>query len=171
MTTRPIAARTETKAAVDLYGDLLYAEPASPSGWRTYLPGLTIVASGTLATGFLSDHYGAPPMLMALLIGLALNFLSVDRRLHPGLGFASRSLLRWGIVLVGARVTGAQVLALGPVALICVLGIVAVTIGVGVPAARRLDAGNAFGVLAGGAVAICGARRRWRWQLPWERSA
>ena len=42
--------------------------------------------------------------LMALLIGLALNFLSADARLTPGLAFASRSLLRWGIVLVGVVV-------------------------------------------------------------------
>ncbi|WP_425231195.1 YeiH family protein [Sphingomonas sp.] len=143
--------------AADLYGDLLYAEASPRRGWRSYAPGLTIVALGTLAAGFLSDHYGAPPTLMALLIGLALNFLSADVRLHPGLAFASRSLLRWGIVLVGVRVTGAQVVALGPVALVCVIGIVAATMGMGVLAARRLGLDSAFGTLAGGAVAICGA--------------
>ena len=156
MTTRPVAPRTDTMMAADLYGDLLYAEPVS-RGWRTFVPGLLIVALGTLAAGFLSDHYGAPPTLMALLIGLALNFLSADARLTPGLAFASRSLLRWGIVLVGVRVTLAQVVALGPVALLCVIGIVAVTIGAGVLGARRLGLGGAFGTLAGGAVAICGA--------------
>ena len=156
MTTRSAANRPAPMAA-DLYGDLLYAEPAGPRGWRTFVPGLLIVALGTLAAGFLSDHYGAPPTLMALLIGLALNFLSADARLTPGLAFASRSLLRWGIVLVGVRVTLAQVVALGPVALACVIGIVAVTIGAGVLAARRLGLGGAFGMLAGGAVAICGA--------------
>ena len=143
--------------AADLYGDLLYAEPPSPRGARAYLPGLTIVTLGTLAAAFLSEHYGAPLTLMALLIGLALNFLGTDARLAPGLAFASRSLLRWGIVLVGVRVTGAQVLALGPVALACVVGIVALTMGAGVLVARRLGLGAAFGTLAGGAVAICGA--------------
>ena len=156
MTTRPIAPRAQPMVA-DLYGDLYYAEPAQPRGWRAYLPGLVIVTLGTLAAGFLSDHYGAPPTLMALLIGLSLNFLSADARLTPGLAFAARSLLRWGIVLVGVRVTGAQVLALGPVALVCVVGIVAATMGIGVLAARRLGLGGAFGTLAGGAVAICGA--------------
>ena len=143
--------------AADLYGDLLLADPAPQRGWRIYLPGLTIVALGTLAAGFLSDHYGAPPTLMALLIGLSLNFLSADPRLTPGLSFAARSLLRWGIVLVGVRVTGAQVLALGPIALLCVIGIVAATIGSGVLLGRKLGLGSAFGTLAGGAVAICGA--------------
>ena len=140
--------------AADLYGDI---EPSPKATWRGYLPGLLIVLLGTLAAGFVSDHYGAPLTLMALLLGLALNFLSADARLTPGLAFASRSLLRWGIVLVGVRITFGQIWALGPVALLCVLGIVAATMGVGVLAARRLGQGDAFGALAGGAVAICGA--------------
>ncbi|MBW6522077.1 putative sulfate exporter family transporter [Sphingomonas sp. RHCKR47] len=140
--------------AADLYGDL---EPSPTATWRDHLPGLVIVAAGTLAAGFISDHYGAPLTLMALLIGLALNFLSADGRLTPGLGFASRSLLRWGIVLVGLRVTFGQIVALGPVALLAVLVIVALTIGCGVLIGRRLGFDAAFGTLAGGAVAICGA--------------
>jgi len=152
MATRPM--QRPLPMAADLYGDI---EPSPRATWRGYWPGLTIVAAGTLAAGFLSDHYGVPLTLMALLIGLALNFLSADARLTPGLAFASRSLLRWGIVLVGVRITFGQIVALGPEALLCVLAIVAVTIGAGVLAARRLGFDSAFGVLAGGAVAICGA--------------
>ena len=140
--------------AADLYGDI---EPSPDVVWRDYMPGLAIVTLGTLAAGFISDHHGAPLTLMALLIGLALNFLSADARLTPGLAFASRSLLRWGIVLVGVRVTFGQIVALGPVALLVVISIVALTIGAGVLVARRLGADAAFGTLAGGAVAICGA--------------
>ena len=73
------------------------------------------------------------------------------------MALASRKLLRWGIVLVGVRVTLAQIVGLGPVALLAVLVIVAATIGAGVLTARRLGFSPAFGVLAGGAVAICGA--------------
>ena len=140
--------------AADLYSDV---PPLKRDSWREIVPGLTVVCLGTLAAGFISDRYGAPLTLMALLLGLALNFLSSDRRLTAGLGFASRSLLRWGIVFVGTRVTAAQIMGLGPVALLCVAGIVAATIGVGILAARRLGLGTAFGVLAGGSVAICGA--------------
>lgn len=140
--------------AADLYGDI---EPSPKVVWRDYVPGMAIVVMGTLAAGFISDHYGAPLTLMALLIGLALNFLSADARLTPGLAFASRSLLRWGIVLVGVRVTFGQIAALGPVALLVVVAIVALTIATGIWVARRLGADAAFGTLAGGAVAICGA--------------
>lgn len=151
---RGMAQRRPLPMAADLYGDI---EPSPKAGWRDHVPGLLIVAAGTLSAGFISDHYGAPLTLMALLIGLALNFLSADPRLNPGLSFASRSLLRWGIVLVGARVTFSQIMALGPVALAAVLIIVMLVIGTGILAARRFGFGDAFGTLAGGAVAICGA--------------
>lgn len=140
--------------AADLFGDI---EPTVLPRWRELVPGLLIVLLGTLAAGFLWDRYHAPLTLMALLIGLALNFLSADKRLSHGVGFASRSLLRWGIVLAGVRVTFGQVIALGPMALLAVLGIVGLTIGTGILAARRLGGDAAFGTLAGGAVAICGA--------------
>lgn len=138
----------------DLYGDI---EPSPRIGWREHLPGVTIVILGTLAAGFMSDHYGAPLTFMALLIGLSLNFLSADARLAPGFSCCSRSLLRWGIVLVGVRITFSQIIALGPTALLAVVVIVGLTIGIGIWIARRLGLGSAFGMLAGGAVAICGA--------------
>jgi uncharacterized integral membrane protein (TIGR00698 family) len=93
---------------------------------------------------------------MALLIGLALNFLSVDRRLTPGLTLASRELLRWAIVLVGVRITFGQIAALGAEALAMVVVTTGLTVMAGVAAARALGFGAAYGVLSGGAVAICG---------------
>lgn len=144
----------ELPMAADLYGDIVEGPRKS---WRDHLPGLAVVAAATLAAGFLADRYGAPLTLMALLIGLALNFLSADRRLHPGLGFASRDLLRWGIVLVGARITFGQIAALGFEALGAIVALVAVTIAAGVLVARRLGFDRWFGMLAGAAVAICGA--------------
>ena len=141
-------------AAADLYGDI---EPAPRVGVRDYLPGLLVALLASLAAAYLAEHYGAPLTLMALLVGLALNFLSGDKRLLPGLAFASRTLLRLGIVLVGARVTLAQIAGLGWIALLGILLIVVCAMGTGVLASRKLGFGTAFGALAGGAVAICGA--------------
>ncbi len=125
---------------------------------RAYLPGIGIAGVASLAAAYLSEHYGAPIMLMGLLIGLAFNFVNADVRTHAGLGFASKTLLRWGIVLVGLQVTFAQIAGLGLP---------------GFPVHRRADRGGdadrhvrrtlraawaaAFGTLAGGAVGICGA--------------
>jgi len=150
--------RYTTVQAADLYGDVPALVELPPwVRWRDLLPGLIVAGLGALAAGFFSDRYGAPPTMMALLLGLALNFLSADRRLASGLGFASHTLLRCGIVLVGARVTAGQVASLGLPALACIVAIVALTIGSGIVVARRLGFDTAFGVLAGGAVAICGA--------------
>lgn len=143
-----------TPIAADLYCDI---QPIPTSTWREAGPGALVAISGTLAAGFLSDHYGAPLTLMALLIGLSLNFLSTDAKLKKGIDFSSRMLLRWGIVLLGVRVTFGEILSLGPLALLSVVLIVAATIGVGVVVARWVMGNKAFGVLAGGAVAICGA--------------
>ena len=140
--------------AADLYNDL---EPSPKSSWRDLMPGLTVAVLATMAAAFVADHYGAPLTLMALLIGLALNFLGADPRMAPGLGFASKSLLRWGIVLAGARITLGQIVGLGPGTLLAVIAILLVTLASGVIIARALGLGSAFGTLAGGAVAICGA--------------
>ncbi|MBL8773623.1 MAG: putative sulfate exporter family transporter [Phenylobacterium sp.] len=127
------------------------------AGVRAHLPGLAVAGLATLAAAYVSDHYGAPLTLMCLLFGMALNFLGGDRRLDAGLAFASRTLLRWGIVLVAARVTLAQLADLGPAALLAVVAGVAATLATGVLASRALGFSGAFGALCGGAVAICGA--------------
>lgn len=143
--------------AADLYGDLLDTTPGTRVGFTGYFPGLAITAIASLAAAYLSEHYGAPLMLMGLLIGLAFNFANGDVRLHPGLGFASKTLLRWGIVLVGLQITFSQIASLGWVAFGAIAAIVAIVLLSGTLAARTVGRGAAFGTLAGGAVAICGA--------------
>ncbi|WP_293883362.1 putative sulfate exporter family transporter [Sphingomonas sp.] len=140
----------------DLYGDLLDTTPPAV-GIGAYLPGLAITIVTALAAAYLSEHYGAPLMLMGLLIGLAFNFANGDVRLRAGLGFASKTLLRWGIVLVGFQITFAQIASLGWVALGAIVLLVAIVTLSGTVAGRLVGRGAAFGTLAGGAVAICGA--------------
>ncbi|GAB3658103.1 YeiH family protein [Ramlibacter alkalitolerans] len=124
---------------------------------RAVSPGLIACAVVGAASAFLSDHYGGPVMLFALLLGMAMNFLSADGACRAGIEFAARQVLRVGIALLGLRITGAQVVALGwePAAL--VVGGVAATIAVSVLAARVLGFDARFGLLTGGATAICGA--------------
>ena len=127
------------------------------SGVGSAGPGLAVVAAAVLAAGYVSDRSGAPFTLTALLIGLALNFLGSDGRLAPGLALASRTLLRVGIVLLGARVTASQIAELGLPAFAAIAAIIAAVIAAGVLASRAMGLGAAFGALAGGATAICGA--------------
>ena len=63
------------------------------------------------AANFLADHYGAPVMLFALLLGMAMNFLSTQDRCRPGIEFAARAVLRIGVALLGMRITLGQIAA------------------------------------------------------------
>lgn len=124
---------------------------------RRLFPGATACAVVAAAAGFLGQHYGAPVLLFALLLGLAMNFLSADGRCGPGIGFCARTLLRVGVALLGLRITLEQVMALGWAPLAMVLLGVTLTIGLSVLAARALGFQGLFGLLTGGATAICGA--------------
>ena len=150
-------------AVADLYGDLYHAAPAPKGGVRLHIPGLVVTGVAALAAAYLAENYGAPLMLMGLLIGLAFNFANADARLHPGLNFASRSLLRWGIVLVGAQVTFEQIASLGVPSFVAIAGILAVVTLTGVAVARVLGLPWALGLLAGGSVGICGASAALGW--------
>lgn len=124
---------------------------------RALAPGAIACMVVGAASGFLSEHYGAPVMLFALLLGMAMNFLIEEGPCKAGIEFSARTLLRIGIALLGLRITLGQVMALGwgPVAVV-VLSVVT-TIAVSVAAARLLGFKGRFGLLTGGATAICGA--------------
>lgn len=124
---------------------------------RAVYPGLLVAGTIALAATWLSQHYGAPVMLFALLFGMALNFLHGEPRCVAGVEFTSKAVLRVGVALLGAKITAAQILALGLAPIATVVAGVATTIGLGFLAARLLSQTRSFGVLSGGAVAICGA--------------
>jgi uncharacterized integral membrane protein (TIGR00698 family) len=130
------------------------------SGWgraRNILPGLMFSVTLSLAAAFVSNAYGGPTILFALLLGMAFNFMSADPRFAPGLGFASRSILRLGVALLGARITIEQILGLGWSTMAVVTAAVALTILFGLAAASVVGLKRRFGVLTAGSVAICGA--------------
>ena len=120
-------------------------------------PGLAVAVLVAMAAQVLSEHYGAPAMLMAILIGLSFNFLSEDPRTSAGLAFASRSILRLGVALLGLRISFGTVAALGAAPLVIVVTGVVATIFFGLGLARVMRQSTAFGLLTGGSVAICGA--------------
>lgn len=132
-----------------------------PRRWRAQLgqhfPGVLVCGVIALAATFVSEHYGGPQLLYALLIGLAFHFLNGDPRVARGINFCGRTVLRVGVALLGARITFAQVAELGPqTALLMVLAVL-LTIGFGLLLARWLGCARDEGVLTGSAVAICGA--------------
>ncbi|WP_050525968.1 YeiH family protein [Pseudorhodobacter aquimaris] len=125
---------------------------------RTLFPGLLSAITVAFAARFISDHYGAPVMLMALLIGMAFGFLAEDgNKCVAGIEFASKKLLRIGVALLGLGITVQQIASTGHEVLLITLGGVALTIALGLLLSRVLGRRSRFGLLTGGAVAICGA--------------
>ncbi|MBS7690638.1 putative sulfate exporter family transporter [Pseudomonas lalucatii] len=118
-----------------------------------------VIASAVVAASaaFLSEHYGAPVMLMALLLGMALGFLSEEGRAVAGIRFTSSTILRIGVALLGMRITLEQILSLGSTLMAVVIGAVFLTISFGILLARLLGQPRDFGILSGGSVGICGA--------------
>lgn len=135
----PLRRRTPTEIALAVY------------------PGGVVALTIALAATWLSQHYGAPIMLFSLLLGMAFHFLHEEGRCVAGIEFSSKAILRLGVALLGARVTAAQIMSLGPAPILMVVLGVITTISLGLLVAPRLQRSRAFGVLSGGAVAICGA--------------
>lgn len=119
--------------------------------------GFLVAAVVAVAAQFLSEHYGAPAMLMALLLGIAFHFLAEDGPCKPGIEFSARTVLRLGVALLGARISVELMVGLGPRLIAVVIGSVILTIFFGLVGARLLGRGWRFGLLTGGSVAICGA--------------
>lgn len=132
-------------------------QPVNIERLRLLGPGVTLAVIVAMAAQFLSAHYGAPVMLMAILLGMPLHFMAEDARAAPGIDFAARGLLRLGVALLGLRVSVEMVALIGwPFVALIAASIAALILG-SVPLMRRLGHDRAFGLLTGGSVAICGA--------------
>ncbi|WP_455854701.1 YeiH family protein [Ensifer canadensis] len=128
-----------------------------PSALSTYGPGLLVTAAVAMAAQFLSDHYGAPAMLMALLLGIAFHFLSEEGRCVAGIELSAKKILRIGVALLGMRISVDLLIGLGSGTILLLVAAIAATILFGLAAAKILGRGWRLALLTSGAVAICGA--------------
>ena len=125
--------------------------------WNQLFSGFAVAAVVAVTAQFLSEHYGAPAMLMALLLGIAFHFLAEEGKCVEGINFTAKTVLRFGVGLLGVRISVELMINLGAELIgLVVLGVV-LTIGFGLIVARLLGRGWRFGLLTGGSVAICGA--------------
>jgi len=124
---------------------------------RLLVPGLLLALVLAMASKFVASSYGGPTMLFALLFGMAFNFLAKDEACMPGIGFASKTILRFGVALLGVQLTLGDLTALGAPTVFLVVAGVIVTITGGWAIARMLKLPTELAILSAGAVAICGA--------------
>ncbi|MEO1281371.1 MAG: putative sulfate exporter family transporter [Pseudomonadota bacterium] len=133
-------------------------KPSTIKRWLSDVsPGVLLCATIAMAATFLSEHYGAPVMLFALLLGMALHPLLENSTLVPGVQLASKTILKIGVALLGVRITTGEVYDLGALPVGLAITGVSLSIAIGILLARLTDRTAAFGVLTGGAVGICGA--------------
>ncbi|MBT3629282.1 MAG: putative sulfate exporter family transporter, partial [Rhodospirillaceae bacterium] len=89
--------------------------------------------------------------------GMAFFYLSKNPNASAGIQFGSRTVLRLGVALLGARITLAQIIELGPAPILIVIGSIILTILFGRFVATLLKLERGMGLLTAGATAICGA--------------
>lgn len=125
---------------------------------RVLAPGVAAALTASVASALVAGVVGAPLMLAALLCGILLNPLFSRRtELAAGVSFCAKGLLRFGIVLLGARVTLADMAGLGPAPILLAVGGVVATLSLGWLIGRLFGLKSDHALLSAGAVAICGA--------------
>ncbi|HSH49672.1 MAG TPA: putative sulfate exporter family transporter, partial [Halomonas sp.] len=130
------------------------------------LQGLLLCAALTAAGFSLAQlpalaSNGISPLVIALLLGIVAGNTPLVGRLSnagPGLTFATRRLLRAGIVLFGLSLTLQQILALGPMVLVLDALVITAVLTVGyVIGTRVLGMDRETTLLTSAGSAICGA--------------
>ncbi|MEM7329284.1 MAG: putative sulfate exporter family transporter [Pseudomonadota bacterium] len=126
-------------------------------GASRLLPGIGLSALITLCAAGLAQQVGGPVMLYALIAGMMVAPLAASQTFSPGTDFTAKTVLKAGIILLGARVTLADLAALGWQTAILVVLAIATTISVGWWIGRKMKLSSTCAVISAGAVAICGA--------------
>lgn len=120
-------------------------------------PGIVIATIGGICAEAVSRHYGAPAMLIALLIGLSIHFVYDLAAARPGIAWSSRTILRFGVALLGLKIAAADIISIGFAPLVLVAAAMAATMLAAFVTARLIGLSREFAALSGGSVAVCGA--------------
>ena len=126
-----------------------------------YAPGVALSAlvaiAGYLAAPYVAPVLPIPSMVIALVIGIALNPLAARPAVQPGMAFCVRTVLRWAVALLGLRVGLGDIAALGPGTAALIVVAMAATLVSGFVFARWSGQEAGFGALVGVGTAVCGA--------------
>ena len=125
--------------------------------YNNYIYGIIVAVIIAIAARFLANNYDVPAMLMAILIGMSLNFLSEEGKCIKGLNFSSKYILYLGIILLGTRIDFENILSINQNIIFLVIFGVILTILFSILLLRIFGFQYRFGILIGGAIAICGA--------------
>ena len=112
---------------------------------------------GRLVSGWAGRPVLVPAVIIVLFLGMAFHRVTRVAVLQPGITYSVKKLLRIAIACLGLKVVLSDILALGPQTALIVMGSMALTIVSGFACARVFGRDAAYGAIAGGATAVCGA--------------
>ena len=112
---------------------------------------------GHLVSGLFGRPVLVPAVVIVLFLGMACHPLTAIPALQPGITFSVKKLLRIAIACLGIKVAISDILGLGFSTVAIVVGSMALTIVTGFLCARLFGRAAAYGAIAGGATAVCGA--------------
>jgi uncharacterized integral membrane protein (TIGR00698 family) len=101
--------------------------------------------------------YKLPAIVIALIIGIALNGIAARPAFEPGMTWCVKKLLRIAIGLLGVRIALSDIVDLGIGAAFLVVLAMVLTVAAGFWFAKLFQVGEGYGALAGAATAVCGA--------------
>ena len=134
------------------------AAPMTVSG---VLPGLVlsgiVAAAGYMLAPYVARVVPIPNMVIALVIGIALNPIAARPWTQAGMAFCVRTVLRWAVALLGLRVAVGDIAALGFGSGLVIVVAMTATVLFGFLFARWSDRTDAFGAMVGVGTAVCGA--------------
>jgi uncharacterized integral membrane protein (TIGR00698 family) len=111
-------------------------------------PGLVlsaiVAAVGYLAAPYVARVVPIPSMVIALVVGIALNPIAARPATQAGMAFCVRNVLRWAVALLGLRVGLGEIVALGAETALLIVLSMAITAVAGFAVAR--GGGPAAGV-------------------------
>jgi len=116
-----------------------------------------VAVAAVAAAPLVAVVFPIPAMVIALLIGIALNSVAERPLFQPGIVFCLKTILRWAVALLGLRIALGEIAALGATTAILVVVAMAATLVAGFALARAFAQNSAYGALAGAGTAICGA--------------
>jgi uncharacterized integral membrane protein (TIGR00698 family) len=128
---------------------------------RSVAPGVglsaVVAVLAVLGAPIIAKVFPIPAMVIALLIGIALNPIAHTPRFQPGIVFCLKTILRWAVALLGLRIAINDIAALGFATAALVIISMAVTVVTGFLCARMFGQQAPYGALAGAGTAVCGA--------------
>lgn len=141
------------------------AQQSSAASSRAHIfrnvPGLFLAGLVAMGANALHAYPGLSiisPMLIAILLGIAVhNIAGAPERAVPGLTFASRRLLRTGVMLLGLQITAGQIMDLGGASMAAIVLIIAGCIAFTLWLGRILGISPKLARLIAAGTSICGA--------------